>query len=313
MTITGDKFLRDLKRRITVPANQVLIDNDGFLEMADDVTRSRLVPVLMSVNQNFFVTKTTSEVVTDQAEYPIPYRAIGRGLRELKLGQTSDDTSIYDLSLIALEDAYMFGTSGRPCGFYFQGDKYVLTPAPADDSYVLHEWYDLQPSRLVQTTDAALVTGISDAVVTCSLVPSTMTAGVYVDFVQGRAGCSTLGMDVAISNVSGTQITFASADDVPSDFAVGDYIALAQETPVVQLPDEASPLLITVVAERVLYSIGDFDGSARLKEEAVQLEKDLKLILAPRVQGETTKIINRRGLLRGRGGVYWRQRGGYYP
>jgi len=312
MTVTGDKFLRGLKRRITIPANQVLIDNPGMLELCDDVMRDKMVPLLLSVNENYFVVEETEVEVANQAAYSIPYRSIGRTLRDLKMRQVGATNSIQDMSLIALEDAHMMAPSGVPSGFYFRGDKIVLVPYPISDQYELIKYYDLQPSRLVQTTSAALIQSVSTNVVTCATVPPSFASGVYVDFVKGIQGCSTLAMDVQITNVSGSQVTFTSASDIPSDLVAGDYIALAQETPVLQIPDEAVPLLETLTGERVLYAISDYEGAEKLLSDAARQEKDLLKVISPRVQGEQTKIVNRRGLLRGQGFNSWRVRGGFY-
>lgn len=315
MTLTGDQFLENLKRRITVPANQVLLNNAAMLDMAEAVMRRKMIPLILSVSQNYFVTRTTQATVANQSEYPIPYRSIGRTLRELKLRQPSANSCMRDMSLIDLEDDNLFSNSGGlPQNFYFQGDKFVVKPAPPDaTTYEFVVWYDLQPSRTVQTSAAGFITGISGNVVNISVTPSTFMPGVYVDFVQGRAGNSTLGMDALITNVSGGAITFGSASDLPSDLAVGDWIALAQESPVVQLPIEATPLYVTMTAERVLYALGDFDGASLLMKDAEDESKDLLKILEPRIQGENTKIVNRRGLLRGRGFNSWRWGGNYSP
>lgn len=310
MTITGDRFLEGLKRRVTVPANQVLIGDSGFFQLSQDVTRDKMVSLLLSINQNYFVYEDTDPLVAEQAAYDIPYRSIGRTLRDLKLRNVSDTSSIRDMALIALEDAHMFPSSGDPTGFYFRGDKIVLVSTPTSTGWELLRYYDLQPSQLVKTTDAALITGISSNVVTCSSVPTTMLSAVDVDFVKGRQGCSTVGMDVAISSVAGNQITFASAGVLPDNLSVGDYIALAQQTPVLQLPDEAHPLLETLTAARICHAIGDFDGASVLKEEAKEQQRDLLKLLSPRIEGEPTKIVNRRGLLRGQGFRSWRSTGG---
>lgn len=313
MTTTVDSMLDRIKRRITVPSNQVLLDDDNMLVMANDVVRERLIPLMMSVNQNYFVVRTDIEVVADQSEYSIPYRSIGRGLRDLKMQRSEDENAISQMSLIALEDAHLFGQGATPpLYFYFRGDKIVLVPVPIeDDTFVMQVWYNLQPSRFILTTDAARVASVSGATVTCDSVPAELVAGVDIDFIEGRSGCSILEMDVSIQGVSGNQITFASADVVPPSLAEGDYISVATTTPVVQLPDEALPLLECWTGERICYAIGDFDGAQILAQRSGDMEKNLRMILEPRIEGAMTKIVNRRGLLRGQGFSTWRYRGGY--
>jgi hypothetical protein len=120
-----------------------------------------------------------------------------------------------------------------------------------------------------------------------------------VDFVKGTSGNSTLAMDKTISSVASTVITFA-ANAVPSTLAAGDYITMAGTSPVLQLPNECYPLVETRVAQRILFAGGDFDGAKMLDDAVKEEEKNLKMLLEPRIQGEPTIILNRSGLLRGR-------------
>jgi hypothetical protein len=62
---------------------------------------------------------------------------------------------------------------------------------------------------------------------------------------------------------------------------------------------------------RVLQAIGDYEGAKSNQVSAMQQEKDLLKILQPRIEGESTKIISRNGLLRGRSMSYFRSRGGF--
>lgn len=295
MAKTADRLLSGIKRRAIVPSSQPLLDDDDILEMADDVTETMIVPMLMSVRQDFFVTTTTQDITSGTAAYDIPYRAIGRTLRDLKL---YDGSSYRDLSLIALEDEHLFPTGVTPHGFYFRGDKVVLVPSPSSSTIDLQFWYDLAPSRLVSTEEAALVVSSTTTTVTVSSVPSTITTGTVVDFVQGKSGNSILAMDETVTNATTTVLTFASGD-IPTSLVAGDYVSVYQTTPVVQLPNEVTNLLETLTAARILKSLGDFEGAASLEKDASEEMRAAKQLLEPRIQGENTIVMNRRGLLRG--------------
>lgn len=301
MAKTADRLLEGVKRRVVLPASTPLMQDADLLAFADDVTASYLVPCLMSVNQEFFVYKTLTDVVVGQAEYRIPYRSIGRTLRDLKLTLNG---SVRDLVNIYLEDAHLYRT-GEVVGFYFRGDRYVLVPTPQSTGQQVEEWYNLAPSALVELDNAAVVTSFTATTVTVSSVPGTITTGTLVDFIQGKSGAPLLKMDATVTNVASTTLTF-DPDVIPTDLAVGDYLSLAQTTPVIMLPDEAYPLLETATSIRVLNAIGDFEGAGRLAEDKAREEKDLKLMIAPRNEGENQVVINRRGLLRGRTTVYRR-------
>ena len=311
MTVTSDRFLQGLKRRITIPANQPLMTDQNFLDLANDVIRDRMVPLFLSTNQNYFVTYVDVPMTQGVKKYPIHYRAVGRALRDLKLKYNLDNIRMVDMRLIALEDEHLFINQTLPTGFYFSGDSIMVVPEPNASTYILRQFFNLQPNRMVTMDQAAKVVAIAGNVLTVDAIPTAMIAPLKVDFIQGKAGCSTISYDVTLQGAASNQLTFASADDV-AGVEVGDYVALAQETPVMQLPDEAQQLLETATADRVLYAIGDYEGSAAMQKDAKLQEANLLKIIQPRIEGEQTKIINRNGLLRGRGYNYWRVRGGYY-
>jgi hypothetical protein len=275
-----------------------------MLAVADDVIEQTIVPLLLSVRQDFLVTTPYEQTTTATVDtYDIPYRAIGRGLRDIKLEDT--DNSFRNLSLIKSEDAHMWTQSGTPVGFYFRGDKVIIVPTPTSSTMTLHMTYNLAPSRLVTVDQAAVVTGTTPTTVTVTSIPSVITTNTVIDFIQARSGSSILAMDKTVTNASGVTLTFA-ASTIPAALGVGDYISVYQTTPVLPIPNEAYPLLETVAAKRILNMIGDFEGAKALMEEESGEEKRLKVLLEPRIQGEQTKIVNRNGLLRGRR-VGWRR------
>jgi hypothetical protein len=306
MAKTADRLIAGVKRRVIIPASQPLMGDSDFLSLADDVIAAKMVPMISATRQDFFVTSTLVDCVSGTSVYSIPYRAIGRSLRDLKL--VDSNGSKQSLALLALEDEHMFSTSGTPHGFYFKGDKLVLVPAPNSSDYDLEMWYEFMPSRLVTVASSSTVASTTTTVITVDQVPAGITPGVTVDFIQGISGNSVLAFDKTVQSVTTTTITFTSGD-IPTALGAGDYIALSGQSPVIMLPDEAYPILETHTAIRVLNSIGDFEGAGSLREDAKEEEKNLLKILEPRITGENTKIINRNSLLRGSRNAYRR---GYF-
>ncbi len=300
MAITADRLLEGIKRRIIVPSSQSLFSDTDFFAFADDIISSRIVPLLESVNQEFFVTRTSTPLVASQSIYSIPYRAIGRSLRELKISDSNDN--VRNIALISIEDAHVFNPNSLTCGFYFLGDKIHLVPdvpSSISGSQSLDIWYRLPPSKLVASSSAAFVVSVSSPDVVVTSVPSGMVTGSVIDFVQGRSGNSIYEIDKTITNIAGTTITFDPAD-IPDDLAAGDFIAMAGYSPVVNfVPNECYSLIESLTAKRVLTSQGDFEGAARLEEDISEETKNIKMILEPRIDGEPTIIINRYSLARG--------------
>jgi hypothetical protein len=296
MAVTVDSFLDEVKRLITVPANQALMNDDALLLMGDEASQSYVVPLLLSLRQEYFVTSVTQAVTSGVSSYSIPTRSIARTLRELKYVELGDRKN--NLAQIAIEDTQLWANgTGVVTGYHFKGDKIVLVDVPNVTTASLEIWYYLQPSKLVKLSEAARVVSVAGDVVTVTSVPATFAANVVADFVEGVSGNSILGMDASITSVAGTQVTFG-AGVVPLTLVAGDYIALAGQTPVVQIPVEATPYLATKTCVRILNSIGDFEGMAKLEELASQQEKTLKIITEPRNTGENAKVNPRWGLLR---------------
>lgn len=305
MTHLADDLLNGLKNRAIFPASQSLFSDEEILNTTDDIIYSTIVPIIVGLREDFFVTKQLVSIVADQDEYRIPYRAIGRVLRELKLvGDVI--SSKRRLTRVSLCDEHYFRSSSTPQGFYLKGDKIVLVPKPAQSGNSLEIWYLMQPGNLITSSAAAKITSISlnvDPILTdivCSSLPATWTASDQLDFIQGKQGCQTLSFDVVPNSIShGTNtITFVTSS-VPTDLVVGDWIAPQGKSPVIQLPDEIYHLIESHVAQHMLTSLGDFDGAERLQKEMTDEEMRIKLLLEPRVEGEPKKIINRSGLLRG--------------
>jgi hypothetical protein len=144
---------------------------------------------------------------------------------------------------------------------------------------------------------------VNDPDVTVSQVPSNLSTGSLVDFIQGREGCDIYEFDKAITNISGTTLTFA-ADTIPDELQAGDYISLAQTSPVINmLPEECQPLIENKTAKLLLASIGDMAGSTQFDGWISDMEEMIQKMIEPRTDGNPQVIMNRYSLARGR--RYW--------
>lgn len=308
MAITADKIITGVNRRISNPQTQGLLTNEDILAFCNDIVQEEIIPIIESANQDFFVRTYETEIITGQSLYDIPYRAIARALREIKIRDQPTGQFIRNLALVAIEDAYTYYQWVTTVGFYFEGDKIRLVPdVPSNgaNNQSLLYWYRLAPSELVQpivgsTYNVATVTGVSGATVNVDAVPGTMTTGTNIDFVQGVSGNTIYYMDVPIVSTSFNSITFDSSDDVPSGLIAGDYICLSQQSPVLNfIPNEAYPLVETLTARRCLQAISDYEGIKVLDVDAERGRNNLLKILEPRIDGEPTIVVNYWSIARG--------------
>lgn len=297
MTVTCDEFLASVKRLVTVPASQSLLEDEDILALATDIMRDTMVSTMLSVDEEYFVTRGAAiPLVTGQSSYRIPSRAIARKLREIKLQSGANVVS--DFPKINIDRVQVYTSNSAPFGFHFLGDRIEIQGTP-DPAYSLLLYYPIQPGSLVKTAKAGVVTGISGDDVTIDNVPTEYAINKRMDFIEGVSGNWFLGIQSLVTNIAGNTLTF-EAGTVPTDLSIGDYVAMTGQSPVLQVPDEGAPLLQALTAYDVLGTISDFEGQDRLEKKIKQQKIDFLKIITPRIDGEPNIIVNDRSLLRGR-------------
>lgn len=139
---------------------------------------------------------------------------------------------------------------------------------------------------------------------------SLYSSGVLVDFLQTNPGHKTYTYDVELVTASGVRGTFtkrslqyyASTGTgqtlVYIPIVVGDYICLANECIIPQIPPDLHTGLAERTAARILAAIGDQVGLDRSNAKIQEIEQRQGTLLDQRVDGSAQKIINRHGLLR---------------
>jgi len=303
--ISSTDLLRVVKRAVSVPASQPLLTDSDMLQIADEIISSRIVSLIESFDTDFFVRQDSIPIVGGQTLYDIPYRAAGRGVRDLLLFDSLQNNR--SLPLIALEDINNFIISTSIVGFYFRGDQICLVPNVPDNTtgMELRVFWRLPPSKLMVEGDAGVVTGVVYDVagfdqVTLASIPSFLTNGTDVDFVKKKSGSSVLEFDRTALSVAGNTVSF-TAGQVPTNLSVGDYVCPQGYSPVCNsLPNECIGLLRSHICYRILQAIGDYDAANQIiKVDIPAEEKDFKSLMSPRIDGEPVIVINRRSLVRG--------------
>lgn len=144
-------------------------------------------------------------------------------------------------------------------------------------------------------------------------------SGSLVDFLQTNPGHRTYTYDVELVSASGTRGTFnkdslkyyASTGTgqmlVYLPIIVGDYMCLANECIIPQIPPDLHTGLAERTAARILAAIGDQVGLDRANTKIAEIEQRQGTLLDQRVDGSPQKVVGRRNLLRS----FKRFRGGY--
>jgi hypothetical protein len=291
---TSDVLVASIKRRGSIPTSQNLIKQADFYALINEELQSNLVPYLMSVREEYFVADFDYSIQLNKTTYRIPQRAIGGKLRDVLYVRVGG--SAYPLP--RLDEAEVASNNNSLNGFYLFGNSVVLNPIPTNTSDTLRLRHFRRPNTVVDVSACGQVTAINTVTnqVTCSSVPTSFTTNVLCDFVKAQSGFECLQIDSPIVNISGSTITFSS---LPTDLAIGDWISLAGESPIPQIPQELHPLLAQLVTVKCLEALGDAGGLSVAQSKLKELQESLMHVIAPRVDGEMKKIKSSTSLISG--------------
>ena len=304
MAYLSSDLMAAVKRYSSVPTSQVTFQAADFYALGDDSIRAKIVPLVIKHMSEYYVKPYNYSIQNGVSAYAIPPRAINSMLRSVQLVGMADPDSRVNLQQLAIEDLYagLAGSTGilvKKSGFYIEGNNIVLYPTPVSTALnTLRLNYFIRPNQLVDPTACALIQSVNTGAntITCASVPSTWSTANILDIVKAQPGFDCMAIDQAITNIAGGVITVSST--LPTTISAGDYVCLAGQSCVVQVPVELQPLLTQYVVVRVLAAQGDQNGLKSALAELEALEKNASLLLAPRVQGSVRRIVNSRSIAR---------------
>jgi hypothetical protein len=131
-----------------------------------------------------------------------------------------------------------------------------------------------------------------------------------IDFMQTKPGHKTYVFDIRVRSVSGNNAKVNRSDllvDLATGFGfqplianiqVGDYVCLAGESVIPQIPPDLHNMLAEKTAARILASLGDQAGLAMANEKIKEMEYRQGTLIDGRVDGSPQKITARHSILR---------------
>jgi hypothetical protein len=284
---TTSDLITDIKLRAFVPTSQATFAESDLLLLADAEMQTTVLPLVLSLGQEYYVTYSSTTVVQGQAGYDLPARSVGLKLDRVLLIDTNGSVT----ALPQMEPIYQASTSqGLVESFYLQQNTLYLYPTPDQTALTLRMYYFLRPAKHVLTSAAAQISAIDTATntVTVNGLPSTWSTTQTYDLVRQDGGSEPLGIDLVATGVGAGAVSFAAS--LPSSLRVGDYVSLSAETPCPQLVPELRPVLAQAVAKRIRMSMrlpGGDDAAAQLKLEV----ENARTLLTPRVESAAQVIM----------------------
>lgn len=202
--LTSDDLIESITRKIAAPVSNITFSTDDILRFVNEEFAISLVPSVLSMHEEYFVTTKTVPLVSRQGRYPIPDRAIGMKLRDLFWQDQSGN--LFQMSQITEEDKAFFqrsiGANQAIHKYYLEGNDVVLTPNPNTNptGYLVFVFF-LRPNQLVRNSRAATITGFSQTVTvnagSISAGDTINIAGTTLTAVSGSPGANEFQIDAS--------------------------------------------------------------------------------------------------------------------
>lgn len=285
MALYDTSYLVDqVKRRASIPTSQQLFTVPKLVTMLNDELQTRIVPFLMSMREEWYVTEIDYTSDGSTTEYTIPSDAVGQKLRNVTIwenGKMMNDVQRLDPD--ALYDAVF--------GFYIKNNKIIFYPVAPANNKVIRISYFKRSNELVETTEAGQISLVAGNDLTLALTPPTdFIIGASVQVVSHVSPFPII-LTTTIANVAGSVITLT---DTPTDVSIGDWLCTEGEAVFPNIPSELVPALAQAVAVKCLAALGDTEGMQIAQNEYNQIEFSARATLSPKVDGAPKKVFNRR-------------------
>lgn len=317
--LTSENLIASIKRRANIPATQDMISDNEILEFANEELFLNFIPLVYSRHEDYYLVRQEIPFRAGIVRYPIPYRSIGTKVREVAIKDSGND--IREMRRISIDEVTTSYQTGSTYvrRYYFEGDEIVIhtdpnTFNPNNESLIV--FYHLRPNALVSGDRVGVITNIipgtdpNTTQIEFNGLPSNFVVNTPIDFIKTKSPHRVLlNYDINILSTGSVGVTgyiVVNTSDIPASLVVGDRVASAGETDIVNAPSDLHVMLAQMVAERVLEAIGDQAGLASAGKKLEKMEQNSSLLLDNRSIGSPIKAkainstIRRSGLGRKR-------------
>lgn len=312
---TVTEFIASVRRIVMAPTTQTIGTEDAdIVAHGNACMRDYLVPLVMSVREEFYVLEEIRNMVSGQAgttgRFRIPRRAIGNKLRSVAWDNGS---TRYLLPRLEPEQALpYYGKTGTPVAYIIQAGMVVLLPTPIATSNTDGNTPTLGQQLVLQyyCTPGTMTQGEGVAATGCGVVGGglvismasepTLPIHVYSEYEPH----TTLATDLTVFEDLGGSVRFYYFGPSTQFIdATRIYWRENHTTSHVQLPTELIPILVHRTAARLCTALGDANGVAINSQAAQELTTGALQMVSQRVEAAPLKI---------RGGIMAATRWGWY-
>lgn len=301
-----EDLIESVKDRSFAPISQSTFEDDDILRILNEELSLSLVSKIQRQREDFFVTRSTTQLVGNKDHYLLPKRAIGNALKALFIVDVGGNKILLTRREIDRIAEYS-ATAGESSEFYFEGDEVVLVHPPATGAGSLLFIFSRRPNKLIGTTSCAKITAVTSLAGTTTLTVDTdLTADLAIsgeiDFTRKDSPFTIWSEEVSITGITASTIQVATLDisdvDGTVEPGVNDYICPSGFTNIPMIPEEFHPVLAEFACARMLRSMGDmqkWQASAAVAKELMNEALDL---IKNRAESSPQRPSKKHGLIR---------------
>lgn len=297
-----DSLLPTLRLLPLMPSVQALFSSSDLLTIMNFEMDSKIMPMIDNQAEEYGIYVKDIAYSTSVTVYDVPSRALAGKLRSVSfVDSVGNEVRIPRLRVEdIMSNVNATGMAINPAlwGFYFQNNKVVLylgsTNGGSNAFAYLRLRYIRQPGTLVLSSACAEVASVAGNVITAVTVPLTnfVTTATYDLISNSPQMFIGLGDDLTITAVTtgaGGTITFTNP--VPSTVQPGDWVCLAGQSPIPQIPyNPGFQLLLQLSAAKCLEIHGDTQGFNVAMAQAADMKNYFLSVITPRADANVIRL-----------------------
>jgi hypothetical protein len=221
--MTADDLLAGLKNRAALPPFQLVWTDANILKAMQEEIESQVVPILYSVQQDYFTDSIDIPLVANQQGYRLPSRAMGDVIRGIYWVDVTGIVAKPPLLRVNIDEVSDFTTTAAtiPKAFFLVYDQINILPTPSTSvSGSLRLFYLRRPgimvnntlNALAQSLQVGIISAISDPTITLTGATSGWPAGQLLDIIGAVPPFPLWGRDLfcATAPAASTLLTFGT-------------------------------------------------------------------------------------------------------
>lgn len=292
-----DSLVDTVNLKMLNPSSQNTYQPADICSLMDNELSLNILPLLKSTQQEYFVYNVDVTIENGKSAYTMPTRAIGNAVRDVVLLDSGgNEVALNNLmrEYIKVQFPFNFVPSIWSFGQYLSANEINLynTLIQSYTAYTLRFITERRPGGLTLSSNCGQISVISGNVLTLSYVDPDWDTDTTFDIINQKPPFQSIGDDVAITAISGYQITLSS---VPEDIAVDQWVCPAMLSCIPQIPYELFPLLTELTVATLSEGLDMSQILAASNAKIKNYIGNSASLVRPRVTGSPRIIINKDG------------------